>query len=290
MTSSVAALPLPPGGETALSAQPVVLLRGLTREARHWGAFPHELKVAWPDVEVVALDLPGNGRLHAERSPLDVAAMAEQCRDALRAQGVAPPYRLVAMSLGAMVALAWAERHPAEMCGAVLINTSLRRYSGLSQRLRPACYPVLARLALAHPVAAAGAWERAVLAITSRIRAVQPGPAAALLREWTAWRVERPVSRANALRQLVAAARYRAPLSAPTGVPLLVLASARDALVDPECSRRLARAWALPIAEHPAAGHDLPLDDGPWVAEQVTRFFAGDAALADSPHDAPGAR
>jgi hypothetical protein len=32
----------------------------------------------------------------------------------------------------------------------------------------------------------------------------------------------------------------------------------------------------LPIAEHPTAGHDLPLDDGTWAAEQAARFFATD--------------
>jgi len=30
----------------------------------------------------------------------------------------------------------------------------------------------------------------------------------------------------------------------------------------------------LPIALHPWSGHDLTLDDGPWVAEQVARWLA----------------
>jgi len=60
---------------------------------------------------------------------------------------------------------------------------------------------------------------------------------------------------------------------------MLVLASAHDALVDPYCSRRLAQAWALPIAEHPTAGHDLPLDDGAWVVRQVERWVCTSRAL-----------
>ena len=52
-------------------------------------------------------------------------------------------------------------------------------------------------------------------------------------------------------------------------MPVLVLAGAGDALVDPECSRTLARRWQADYAEHSAAGHDLALDDGPWVARQV---------------------
>lgn len=247
---------------------PWVLLRGLTREARHWGDFAAQLRALQPGAPVIALDLPGNGALHAQRSPASVPAMAAHCRTALQALGVAPPYCVLAMSLGAMVALAWAHAQPRELAAAVLINTSLRPFGAFHQRLRPSQYATLLRLALSD--ADAADWERSILAMTSR-RCFEEAERDALLGVWTAWRRECSVSRANALRQLLAAARFRAPQPRPP-VPLLVLASTRDALVDPQCSRRLAQAWALPIAEHPTAGHDLPLDDGAWVARQIERF------------------
>jgi hypothetical protein len=31
------------------------------------------------------------------------------------------------------------------------------------------------------------------------------------------------------------------------------------------------------LAIHPGAGHDLPLDDAPWVAQQVRDWLAGSA-------------
>ncbi len=247
---------------------PWVLLRGLTRETRHWGDFASQLRAVQPGAPIIALDLPGNGALHAQRSPASVPAMAAHCRAALQALGVAPPYRVLAMSLGAMVAVAWAQAQPRELAAAVLINTSLRPFGAFHQRLRPSQYATLLRLALSDPDAAE--WECSILALTSR-RRFGTAERDALLGAWTAWRRECPVSRANALRQLLAAARFRAPPPRPP-VPLLVLASTRDALVDPQCSRRLAQAWALPIAEHPTAGHDLPLDDGAWVARQVERW------------------
>ena len=40
-----------------------ILLRGLTREASHWGAFAGDFQTALPQAKVVALDLPGNGQL-----------------------------------------------------------------------------------------------------------------------------------------------------------------------------------------------------------------------------------
>ena len=50
------------------------------------------------------------------------------------------------------------------------------------------------------------------------------GDAQALLDDWVAWHREAPVSAANALRQLAAALRYRAPAIRPA-MPLLVLAT-----------------------------------------------------------------
>lgn len=239
-----------------------ILLRGLTREARHWGGFADLLRREIPDAQVIAPDLPGNGSLCRQPSPLCVEQMVEALREQLGAQRVAPPYRLLAMSLGAMVAVDWAARHPDEIGGAVLINTSLRPFSPFYHRLKPANYRRL--LGLIWSGAADLAWERAILELTSR----RADAHAAVLDDWLAYRRENPVAVGNALRQLCAAARYRAPCVKPP-VPLLVLSSQRDALVDSDCSRQLAQRWQLPHTIHPSAGHDLPLDDGAWVARQV---------------------
>ena len=67
-----------------------ILLRGLTREARHWGDFPARLRAAFTDATIHTPDLPGNGRLHAQASPASVGAMTEHCRAQLRAAGIAP--------------------------------------------------------------------------------------------------------------------------------------------------------------------------------------------------------
>ena len=244
-----------------------VLLRGLTRESRHWGEFPALLRAQLGSAQVLTLDLPGNGQLNLRRSPARVPEMAAACRAMLRERGLPPPYHLLAMSLGAMVALAWAHAHPDELQGCVLINTSLRSFSPWYQRLRPRNFPRVLGMALSHDAAAN---ECMVLEMTTRHPTVDR---TALLAQWVRWRCENPVSRANALRQLWAAARFSAPRAAPP-VPLLVLVSAADGLVDPRCSQRLAQAWGAPLQEHPTAGHDLPLDDGAWVAREVAAWLA----------------
>lgn len=241
-----------------------IFLRGLMRERRHWGDFPHIFTNNIADAAIHLPELPGNGRLHRLTSPARIESMVECYRRALAAH--APPYHLLALSMGAMVAVAWAEKYPAELAGCVLINTSLRPFSPFHQRLRWHVYSDLFRLACMNGNAAQR--ERLILRLTSSRGEGQ----AELLHAWTAYQREYPVSRRNALRQLAAAVRYRAPARKPP-VPMLVLAGARDGLVDPRCSQRVATQWQTGFALHPEAGHDLPLDDGPWVAHQVRNWL-----------------
>ena len=243
-----------------------VLLRGLIRESRHWGEFPELLRRELPEADVITLDLPGNGSLSHMRSPARIEQMAEHCRRALAEKGFKPPYNLLAQSMGGMVAMAWQAAYPREIGNAVLISTSVRPHSAFYRRLRPQSYPLLARMMLSSrdPRRA----EARILRIISSRGEQQPQ----VLDAWAGYARERPVSRVNALRQLLAAARFRDPGAAGRG-PVLLLAGARDHLVDPACSRALARAWNAELAIHPDAGHDVPLDDGPWVAAQVRTWL-----------------
>jgi len=250
-----------------------ILLRGLMREQRHWGRFPGQLARALPGATIITPDLPGNGVHHAVISPTSVAEMVEACRAELRARGVWAPYSLLALSLGGMVAVEWASRYPHEIDRAVLINTSMRPFSRFHQRLRWRNYGAIVHMLADGSVEAQ---ERLILRLTSRHgdNAEREG----LLRRWLGYQHEFPVSRCNALRQLVAAARFRAPAARPA-LPLLVLSSSGDQLVDPRCSQQLAQAWRAEHRIHPNAGHDLPLDDGEWVAQRVAAWIAaGDIA------------
>ncbi|MFZ5656284.1 MAG: alpha/beta fold hydrolase [Pseudomonadota bacterium] len=244
-----------------------VLLRGLTRERRHWGDFPALLQEAFPDARIFALDLPGNGTLRHAPSLMAIGQMAQCCRTQLRRRGAAPPYHLLALSLGAMVAVAFAEAFPEETGACVLINTSLRPFNPVYWRLRPHSYPALLRLALAPQ--SAEAREQLIYRLTSN----RPTRARTIVGDWIRYHREQPVSAVNALRQLYAALTYRAPAQPPTS-RMLLLASGGDVLVDVRCSRRLAERWRVPLVEHPDAGHDLPLDDGPWVVRQVKCWLA----------------
>jgi hypothetical protein len=40
-------------------------------------------------------------------------------------------------------------------------------------------------------------------------------------------------------------------------------------MVDTSCSEAIAKTYNARIEVHPTAGHDLPLDAGPWTAEMI---------------------
>jgi pimeloyl-ACP methyl ester carboxylesterase len=255
-----------------------VLLRGLSREQAHWGDFaPLLARQLDPADSVLMLDLPGTGALCGQASPWQVEAMAQACRAQLArlAPAPAPGARtvLLGLSMGGMVALAWAQAWPQEVTGLVLVNSSLRRLSTAPQRLRWAALPGLLGWLLAQLRGDGLAAEQAILRLTS----AQPARHAGVLPAWCAVRRARPVPLRTVLRQLVAAARYRGPAQAPA-LPLLVASSAGDRLVAPACSARIAAQWQAAACCHPWAGHDLPLDDGHWLAGQVAAWWQTAAA------------
>ncbi|WP_027214536.1 alpha/beta fold hydrolase [Burkholderia sp. WSM2232] len=249
-----------------------ILLRGLTREARHWGRLPELLREATGASRLLLPDLSGNGALAHARAPATVAAMVESVRIAAQQErapneATSGPLNILAMSLGGMVATAWAQRYPDEIARLVLINTSMRPFSRAHERLRPGAWP--------HLVKVASHWHDAPRAERGihRLTCNDVGTLQADLDSWCMIRRSAPVSLANACRQLWAAARFRAGAAKPA-CPLLLLSSREDRLVDPACSTKLAAAWGVAHRVHPWAGHDLPHDDPAWVAQQVGAWLA----------------
>ncbi|MBC3877729.1 alpha/beta hydrolase [Undibacterium sp. FT79W] len=243
-----------------------VLLRGLMREQRHWGNFTQRFAQAHPHERIITLDFAGNGALYQLASATSIGAMVEQARGQVQQQlqqQVKGNIKLLAISLGGMVAVAWAERYPQELQRMVLINTSLAPHNPFYQRLRPANYPAIISTML---TGSQRQREELILRLTSHQSDVPQ--AEQLLNDWVHYAQQYPICRRNILRQLVAAMRYRAPAQAPQ-VPLLMLAGAKDVLVSPQCSATLAHRWQVELRIHPEAGHDLPLDDPAWVIQQT---------------------
>jgi pimeloyl-ACP methyl ester carboxylesterase len=176
------------------------------------------------------------------------------------------------MSLGGMVATDWAQRYPYEIERLVLINTSMRPFSQMQERLRPSAWPGL--------LGVAARWRDAPRAEHGihRLTCNNVETLGDDLDTWSRIRRSAPVSRGNALRQLWAATRFTAGTARPE-CPVLILSSRADKLVDPVCSAKLAAAWGALHCEHPWAGHDLPHDDPVWTGEQVRAWLGEEHAV-----------
>jgi len=240
-----------------------ILLRGLVREQAHWNGFADRLAGILGDGhQVVCMDLPGNGVLHRDRSPTRVATMVDAARQDLARRGVDGPIRLVALSLGGMVAMDWLARYPEQVAAAALINSSAAPVSPFWHRLKPANYLRIVRHGLLGRDRLVR--ERMILDITTN--RLDDADKAAIAAYFVAVDAAHPVSPGNTVRQLWAAARFRAPASLPAGRPVLVISAAGDRLVDPSCSEALATRWKARRAVHADGGHDLSLDDPDWLA------------------------
>lgn len=242
-----------------------IFIRGLVREAAHWGDFAHDFAAAFPEARVHFLDLPGNGDTNLEKTPLTVAAMTDEIRSEARLKCSSKP-SLLGLSLGGMVACDWAQRFANELSAIVLVNTSFGGYSPPHHRLRAAAVRTLLGALGERDLVRK---ERAHLAITSN----RPEVHDAIAARWAGVARARPVSQENAVRQLLAAARFRPAREAPS-VPHLILCGAGDKLVQPACSRIIAETWNAPLHEHPTAGHDLSLDAGDWMISEIRDWLA----------------
>jgi pimeloyl-ACP methyl ester carboxylesterase len=159
-------------------------------------------------------------------------------------------------------------RHPAEIAGAVLVNTSLGRLSLPWRRLRlRAAANLLRALLTTDPLSR----ERRLFALTS----ARPELGDGTIPAWTELARRHPVRRINVARQLIAAALYRARPMPDGRSALLVLTSRGDRIVDPSCSRAIAETVpGATLRVHPTAGHDLPLDDPGWVVGAISEWTA----------------
>ena len=244
-----------------------LLLRGLGREHAHWLDFPERLRAASGVSEVVCVDLPGTGTEYARAAPHSITDNADDVLQRLvhREDVAQVRWWVFGISLGGMVALEMATRAELQIAGVVIANSS-SPLSRSTQRMRITALP---RLLVAMATSNAVIRERKVLALTSNKDAHENE---AVAEELAAAYRQRPMARQAVFNQLRAAARFELPQK--LSVPLLVLSSRRDRLVNPCCSVRLAHHFGAQHKVHPRAGHDLVVDDCDWVCEQVRRWQA----------------
>lgn len=241
------------------------LLRGLIREAEHWGEFPELLTQAIPGSRYTLIDIPGAGKYFRSPSPLSIKKMVEKMRQSYLETAQEGEERiLLAISLGGMISAQWLKDYPQDFEKVILMNTSYGGISPLFDRLKPSALLHLLKV----PVLQGRAKEAHILRLVSNHDNVFDST----LNLWDKIYQERPVSLSNSLRQLTAAGLFRIGHFKPQ-IPVLLLASVQDRMVSVECSRAIGKKWGFEVIEHPTAGHDLSADDPAWIVKHIQEFL-----------------
>lgn len=248
---------------TARSSSTWILIRGLAREQGHWGAFRDQFAASLPKGDdVLAIDLPGTGEHYQESSPMTMSSIFNHVRgEAIARTREQNQFKILAVSMGAMVAMEWLKQKPQDLSGCVLINSSSRSLSPAYRRLRWQIWGDFVKLAGEQNLRER---ERGILDLLLN----NPEARAEALPLWAKIATERPVSYPNFFRQLTASATFGGLEKAPD-VPTLLLNGLGDRFVDPSCSTQLHERYGWPIFRHPWAGHDTTWDDPQWVIDKI---------------------
>ncbi|MEM1325803.1 MAG: alpha/beta hydrolase [Bacteroidota bacterium] len=236
------------------------LLRGLSREHRHWGEdFISALKKQFPDAKYTFMDLPGAGDHHDQKSYLSVKKMAnflhEQHGDSLAAHK--GNNILLATSLGGIVALEWIDSYPDDFGGIIMVSSSFKGICKGKERAQPKAKREMMSILLTGDMPKR---EQKLLNINSNHRADDE----ALLQQWIQIQEERPISRWTMVKQGIGGMLYR-PKKKKVTIPVLILGSLEDRLVAPSCICKVGDWYKGEYAFHPDSGHGMPIDAPEWM-------------------------
>lgn len=245
-----------------MSPVDIFLVRGLARETAHWGEFISQLESQKYVNSVIGLDLLGAGKFHKLAAPLTIEQNAEFLLSQIDEKSKNPRV-IVSVSLGSMIAIEMAHKCSDLFEKVFVMNTSFSNLSPVYHRLQLNALKQFFMIAKSKGMLAR---EKEVLTMVSRAREKHDE----IAKDWAEIAEKRPMPKANFLRQLAAAARYKLA-DDPPSAPIVVFNSKGDEMVHPSCSEKLADYWNLPLETHPTAGHDICIDDPDWVIDKLAK-------------------
>lgn len=239
-----------------------VLIRGLSRETRHWAQFPEKLKAYYPNSTIKVLELPGVGTKYHQKSETSIEGFARALRpDFLKLKEENPgDYGIIAVSMGGMIAMNWVDLYPEDFKALITVNSSAGNLSGPLDRMSPKAITKILQLFFRNNLEER---EKVILELTTNMTKIT----SELVQKWASFGEQYPLKREVFLKQIYAASRFVVPNEIK--IPFLILASEQDQLSLPKCSKILAKHFGLDPILHPSAGHDLPLDDPEWMAKNI---------------------
>lgn len=244
-------------------APPIVMIRGLARSARFWLDFTSRMARSF---RVVIFDNRGVGRSDKPLRPFSTRTMADDVEAVMNAVGLERAH-IFGMSLGGMIAMRFALRHPERVDRLVLGCTTMGGRAAKKISVR-----TVATLLSAGRFSFADALEyTAPIVVTPKFLAERDD----VIPAWRAIATSEPVPLHSNLLQLIAGAEHDVHREVKDiRARTLVMTGDADRLISAENSRRLAK--EIPGAELvilPGAGHDFTTEQPEPSARALERFL-----------------
>lgn len=244
----------------------LLLLRGLGRESRHWGKFIKFLEQENFLKEILCCDLAGSGKFYKEKGFKTISEIQEHLFEHYYDDfKKASPLCILGLSLGGMVAMEALSKEDDLFSECIFINSSTGKLSPFYKRLKISALPKFLKVAGSKNLKEK---EKKILDFSSKVHKNDKE----LLYRYMHIAKTAPMKTPALLMQLEAAMRFQGP-NKEIKTRGLVLSSANDELVSPECSKKIAEHLSMKHVQHPSAGHDLSLDDPEWVTIQIKNFL-----------------
>lgn len=237
-----------------------LFLRGLARHHGHWYGFENNFI---DNNQVLCIDIPGNGDYSSEISKKSIKENVEFVRMEWKKKKIenGQPWCVVAISMGAMIALTWEYQFPNDFEKIFIINTSAKNFSSPFKRFSLETIFKLPKLIFSESLTQ----EKTILDITLNLKKVDDK-----LIDNAMKLIGQKTSTKNFFIQLNAAANFSLPSFNPNqNLKIIVICSLKDRLVDSSSSLKISSYLKTKIFIHPSAGHDLPLDDGEWLKKII---------------------
>jgi alpha-beta hydrolase superfamily lysophospholipase len=245
----------------------IFLLRGLVREKEHWGDFKVQIESAFPNANIITPEIQGVGQFIDITSPDNFDEMIEFMRkNHIECFDNDQENILMAMSLGGMITRRWIELHQKDFKKIILVNTSFKGINPLFHRLKPACIVNFLKIFATPGIENR---ERTIVKMVSNNNTNHEK----IIKNWIEIQNKRPVKRASFINQIKAALTFSPAQTWPSNIPLLILAGKMDRLCSVESSKKIHKVWGGELALHETAGHDLPIDDAPWMIEKIKNWL-----------------
>lgn len=227
-----------------------VLLRGLMRDKRHWNGFDQRLRQR--GCTVFTPDLPGNGLLSHQKSPLSIEKYAQAVWQQLDENLQGQPFYLLGLSMGGMLAMEMAQQRPWQVKHVFVLNSSAANLSPWYHRFN------LLNVLLAFVKRCRGVQLHPIESTIVRLTSYRHRRDTRLIEHWSEYRKKISPAFPNAYRQLYAAFRYQCPASLL--IPVSILCGDRDALVNMQSSKALAQHFKVELMVLAYCGHDITID------------------------------